>query len=212
MMAIQFERLDTPTPAQLKQIQAIYEDSFPPSEREPFADIAASIASRFLMLLVAHEDNERAGIMSFVLVTTLPDVNLAYLPYFATHRNSRNQGVGARLFTFMVDYLARVGEWGALIWEVEPPNPDDPGDLKNRRIGFYERMGAQVITSATSYCMPNFETGGIVPLRLMWLPLGDCQGTPVKSTVIAWIRAIYAHDYPGYAALCDQIITGMVDS
>jgi ribosomal protein S18 acetylase RimI-like enzyme len=212
-MPIQFERLDSPTPIQLEQIQAIYEDSFPPSEREPFADIAASMADQSLMMRVAREGDESARVMGFALVTTLPDVKLAYLPYFATHRDSRNQGVGARLFRFMVDDLARMGEWRALIWEVEPPNPDDPGDVKNRRIGFYERLGGRLITSAASYCMPDYETGGVVPLRLMWLPLDDDDDdwpeTPTKSTVIAWIKSLYAHDYPGYSALCDAIIAGM---
>jgi ribosomal protein S18 acetylase RimI-like enzyme len=209
-MTIQFERSDTPTPSQLEQIRAIYEDSFPPSEQVPFDDIAASIAE-FLMLVVAREGDESARIMGFALVTTLPDVKLAYLPYFATHRDSRNRGIGARLFRFMVDELARLGDWRALIWEVEMPNPDDPGDVKNRRIGFYERLGGRIISSATSYCMPNLETSGVVPSRLMWLPLGDDDWpeTPTKSTVIAWIKSLYAHDYPGYAALCDEIIAGM---
>lgn len=116
-----------------------------------------------------------------------------------------NQGIGGKLFDHMVEWVAGVDQSkNAIVWEVEAPEAE-PDHIHNRRIRFYERHGARVVGMAHTYRMPD-DKGGVIPMRLMWIPLQGRTHPPDRDEVAAWIAGIYALVYPDSPELCAQLI------
>lgn len=203
---IECRHLIHPNVSQIQQIQQIYESNFPASERKPFPELLYGCQSGMITLLVAEDNQPHERIVGIALLLALPDTSAMYLPYIAITRAQQNEGLGSALFRYMVSFLAQYPDHiDALVWEVEPPVLNAPRHIQNRRIHFYQRLGAQIVTEAPDYCMPNLEGEGVVPLRLMWVAIGNHQGPTLQDT-ISWIRGIYDVAYSDYSDLCDRII------
>ena len=205
MPDVVFEHLTTPTTADWDQIRAIYESNFPPVMQKPFDVFLDGVPDGSIILLVARADGAIIGITT---LARLPATPTLYLGYLAVDPVRHNNGIGGRLFEFMVAFAVRHTDVDAIVWEVEAPEPGDPAHLHNRRIRFYERHGSAVITAAPTYRMPDTE-GGTIPLRLMWLPLGARHHPPDQTEIASWIRDIYVLFYPGNEPLAEQIIAEM---
>src|SRR5690606_12877242 len=125
--------------------------------------------------------------------------------YIAIDKVYQGQGFGSEMFRLMVKYFHENNIADSLIWEVEPSESDDPNHVTNRRIRFYEKLGAKIIALSEVYSMPDFGTGdgGQVPLRLMQMPLSH---QPDKAAVNSIITSIYDTAYPDYAELKNNIL------
>lgn len=201
-MTIRFEHLTHPTPGDLARVRAIYESNFPPVMQKPFRLIDEGVADGTIMLLAACD----AGIpLGFATIARLPAAQAMYLSYFAVDSAAQNQGIGSRLFQFMAETLERATQANVLVWEVEAPERD-PAAIENRRIRFYERLGARIAGMAATYRMPDLEPGQTIPLRLMWLLLAGRTARPHRDEVAAWIQDIYDMVYPGEDDLAAAII------
>lgn len=200
-----FEALPAPTDHEFDQIRRIYEASFPRVHQKPFIDMVNGVRSGSITLLVVR--NESRAITGFATLLRLPNTPTLYLVYFALDAAARSQGTGSDFFRYMVDHIARRGDVDTLVWEVEAPETDNPDEIHRRRIRFYERLGAQIVTLALNYRMVDFEKGeGTIPLRLMWLSLPNRSRPLTRADVTAWIRDIYALVYQDTQWLADQII------
>lgn len=200
-----YEVLPDPMPDDLRQIEAIYRSSFPPAELAPFPDIVREVREGLNTLIISR--HESGSVSAFALIHWLPGSRLIFLPYMAVARGYQNQGIGSGLLRYVVDELLHSCEADALIWEVERPESDDPNDERRRRVRFYERLGAQMVSAANAhYCMPNPAGEGTVPLWLMWVPLCHSPEQPGPVEVARWVQAIYAHDYASRPDLAEQII------
>ncbi len=212
-MTTTFELLTTPTEQEFDQIRRIYEASFPLIHQKPFVDLVNGARDESITLLVVREvaDNAANGpdrtITGFATLLRLPSTPTMYLVYFALDEKTRSQGTGSRFFNYMVDQMTRRLDVDALVWEVEAPETTDSKEIHQRRIRFYERLGAQIVTAALNYRMFDFEKGeGTIPLRLMWLSLPH-RATPLeRADVTAWIHDIYALVYQDTQWLADQMI------
>jgi GNAT superfamily N-acetyltransferase len=206
-MEIFCERLLNPAHADIEQIRWIYEANFPPAERKPFGDIVSRIRAGAYICLVARPENAPDQIIAFALLMLLPDVALAFLEYVAVQPDLQGRGVGSRLFHAVAAYIRERGLAQGVVWEVEPPLSAEPGEDRNRRLRFYEQLGAGIVSLSTVYAMPNYESGsGGAPLLLMRLPL---EKQPGKTEVAAIIREIYEVAYPGWESLRDEILAAL---
>jgi len=212
-MPLIFEHLPNPTDEQLTRVRAIYESNFPLVMQKPFAIIAQGSRNGAVTLLVARDQTQpQTGepIVGIATLAHLPRTPVLYLGYFAVDLPWQNQGIGRQLFWFMVRFVTENAAVDAMVWEVEAPEPGHPAHIRNRRIRFYEQLGAQVVTLASTYRMPdNTPDGGTIPLRLMWLPMRGRQHPPDRAEVAAWISDIYDLVYPSSEGLAAQIIAEM---
>jgi ribosomal protein S18 acetylase RimI-like enzyme len=208
-MNIICSRLLTPNSLELQQIQHIYESNFLLCERKPFDSISPRISSGDYICLVAKPVDEPLNIVAFALFMLLPQSGLAFLEYVAVDQTVQGRGCGSDFFLYTAGYFRENKLADGIVWEVEPPS-ENPSDNQNRRIRFYERLGAELISLSTPYAMPNYELqNGGVPLRLMQLPL---EMQPDKARFAALIEDIYRVAYPDWTELRDEILSEVTSS
>ncbi len=166
MVSCRVVRPAQPSEAVLLQVKAIYLESFPPDELEPFEGIVHDVVAGRALLYVADRSDEIVG---FALTLPLRMRATAYLAYLAVRRDLRGQGVGAHLFRFVLEEPARSGGTTALLWEVERPiEGAPPEDPRRRRIAFYQREGGILLDAVGGYRMLRTAGVGTIPAQLMW--------------------------------------------
>ncbi len=172
----------------LKQLEAIYLESFPASERAPLKGLVEEIESRRYHLLTIRE---RGTLRGFAASMALSGLNVYLLAYLAVERHCRSLGLGGRLVRTLVESLASQGNVSGLLIEVDPEEAEDDRDLRMalRRIRFYERLGAQTVAGTAGYRAPNLAGEGSLAMQLLWLPIGNSEqrleGEKLRSCVAA---------------------------
>lgn len=200
----EFSRIKHLSGAQLAQFKTIYEGSFEEYERDPLEDIVDDVASEEMTLLAAFETDEMVGFAAFYALETSGDM---YLPYLAVNAGLRGKGVGSQFFQYMTDYLSKNTESARLMWEVKTPPSDEVNLIENRRVRFYERLGARRIPFIPDYRIPYMDkTFGYL---LYWVPLQDEDVSVSRDEVRSWIEDIYAIYYPESTDLLNTIIAEM---
>jgi GNAT superfamily N-acetyltransferase len=200
----QFKQLTAYPPDVLRKIQDIYDVSFPRWERKPFWYISDAMHHRHYNVFVVIREDE---IVAFALLIPLPASRAMYIEYLAVTQALRGQGIGSLLFRSIFDFFENT-DTSAIIWEVDPP--EQSGDNNDRRIQFYERLGAHLIDQSKHYGMPNYYKGsGMLSLRMMWKPLRGDHIQPTKSELITFITDIYETEYRGQDAIRDEIIANL---
>ncbi len=181
-------RLTELDPRQVTQLVAIYEDSFPPEERTDLANHLDWIADGSRWLYAALRDDTVIGFALFVPHVAL---NIHLLEFLAVSRTARNGGLGG----ILLDHVAQKID-GDIILEVES---DDEGDkaervMRQRRIGFYQRHGAKLITAVPYYSIPRSDGLGTIAMKLMWLsPRG--ADIPRAKALRECVIGIYLKSY-----------------
>jgi GNAT superfamily N-acetyltransferase len=200
-------RLD---PGAAQRFAEIYEQSFPPSERDDTAHLLASIAAGKRLCYVAARDGVLVG---FAVVFGLDDRSVALLEYMAVAPQERNAGIGGALITHLRTNLGSdVGALG-LVLEVELPAEAEGEErtLRERRVGFYMRHGASTVECAPRYRTPNFEREDeTVPFTLLWVPLSDeAPAELVGSHLRRCVEAILTESYG--LGVDDPLVREVVD-
>lgn len=185
----------SPDAATIARINTIYEDSFPPAEREPIACLTHLEVETKRLLFVVRDEND---VLGFASVRRFNDRSLLFLDYFAITREARNSGIGGEVLGLIAAALRRFRAAKALIWEVESP-ADASGEaqrLRERRIQFYLRNGARLVEDHGVYRMPDI-TGRTesLPMRLMWLPLRPDYRLPYGENIPRLFELIYWNVY-----------------
>lgn len=202
---IVFGRSAPPDADKLAALRALYDANFPPVLQKPFGLLQAGIADGSIALLTAERTlPPPARLLGFATLVPLPHSRALYLGYLATAPELHGMGIGGQLFDFLVRWAQDNSDAGAVVWEVEAPEPD-PDHLHNRRIRFYERHGAHLVTLAPRYRMADGQ-GGTIALRFMWIPLRADTPAPDRDTVARWIRDLYPLVYPGAEAFAETLI------
>jgi GNAT superfamily N-acetyltransferase len=177
----------------INQALALYELSFPPAERDPAEGIAASIQRVKEVDVrrgyVPHhfatlQDGQVTGISFYGYFC---QARLGFLYYLAVDPAQRGQGLGGWLFRktaaqLSADASACQGEPPrGLVWEVERPvdaETPDEHSLRQRRIAFYERQGAQLLEGLDFLAPPLGEDLPPVRYHIMFLPAPGYNGDP----------------------------------
>ena len=176
-------------------------DSFPANERDSPDQVIANIEQGRRRCMLAHD---REVLVGFAVLLDLPAVDVVLLEYMAVAAEVRDRGIGGRLMDAVLAELAREHPSRAgLLLEVESPDgrPDDDRPQRERRIAFYERHGARVLTAAPAYRVPSTTGPEALPFLLMWCPValsGDLSADQLHDIVRAVLVA--GHDLrPGDA-------------
>lgn len=185
----------SPDAQTIARINTIYEDSFPPSEREPIECLTHLEVETKRLLFVVQDKND---ILGFASVRRFNDRSLLFLDYFAIAREVRNAGIGGAVLRLIAAALRRFRAARALIWEVQSP-ADASGEaqrLRERRIAFYLRNGARLVEEGGVYRMPDiFGRTESIPMRLMWLPLRPGNALPHGENIPRLFELIYWNVY-----------------
>jgi GNAT superfamily N-acetyltransferase len=127
----------------------LYEAAFPFAERVPVSLLLGMLKEKkedFHMLAALDEDDAFAG-LAFYILPAQAHGRAGFLWYLATRPDLRGQGLGAWIYRGILARLPRSVE--ALYYDVEIPAlaPSlEEQTLARRRIRFYQRLGAHVLT------------------------------------------------------------------
>ena len=179
----------------VKQLCKISEDSFPPEEREPCQTLIKTIQEGKGILYTASVKNIIRG---FTKLTPLKESQLFLMEYLAVDRSSRNQGIGGKILEFIKEDLGTSNAVG-IILEVEPPDETsgEEKEIRQRRIWFYRRNGAQMVMDRGAYQMPNLANDGSIPMHLMWLPIHAGDRPQANLSLSGLFSLIFAETYGG---------------
>ena len=169
-------RLDTQNTPQYRAAQRLYDASFADEERAPFGDLwGESLGSQqpaHTDLWTMQLDTHVIGMVAF---GTFADDNVGYLAYLAISPHAQGRGHGQWLFSRVLEEIDRVAfsERGRsprlCFWEVRDPaeaSGEQERLQRQRRIAFYERLGAQTLP-ITYLCPPINDGQPAVPCLLM---------------------------------------------
>ncbi|WP_174479802.1 GNAT family N-acetyltransferase [Paenibacillus borealis] len=138
------------------EIFAIMEASFPVSEIRTYSGQQALLANPNYHL---YTEKDAAGrTLAFMAAWEFPE--LRFVEHIAVNPDIRGGGIGKKL---MNSYISRSDK--PVLLEVEPPE----GEMEQRRIGFYERLGFYL--NPYTYVQPPLRAGQAdLPLRIMTYP------------------------------------------
>ena len=186
---------------------AIYEESFPASEREDTGELLDAVDGTRRRCYLAWVDGVPVGL---AVLFRLEGPSIEFLEYFAVERGRRSRGIGAAMLAQLRPVLD--GAEGVL-FEVERPQ-DAIGaerEVRERRIAFYLRNGTTIVECAPDYRAPDLaDDGKTVPYSLMWLPLAAGAppapaGSLLRRCVVAVLTQSYELDPD------DQLVVAVAD-
>ncbi|AUC59919.1 hypothetical protein AA637_01585 [Cyanobacterium sp. HL-69] len=167
---------------------ALYNQSFPVSEKLPISVIKNKIEADIFQLWI-QKDQEKIILMA--ILCPLPNSNFTLLGYLATAPEYRGQGLGKQFMTFIKNKLQKEEQW--LLLEVENPHYQPEQELKKRRVNFYLRLGAKILKDV-AYLLPDLSEKNSPEMILMIYP--DYPEDKLNSLLIKeLIKLIYQYFY-----------------
>lgn len=149
--------------------------AFPPSELKPLAAMKQLCEKGLYDPLCLADDENR--VLGYVLLWRHEDGKHILIDYLCVPARQRNRGIGAKLLEVM---RAHYSPDTVFIWESEAPTGDAAQDeMILRRLGFYQRCGATVMSYECALFGVRFKT----------LCCAECL--PDEDTVIQKHREIY---------------------
>jgi ribosomal protein S18 acetylase RimI-like enzyme len=159
-------RLTDPSDPHLPAWLALYERAFPPEERVPPEEHLQELRPGSQATLLAAEDEAEklVGLARYDLYE-----HAAYLYYLAVDEAVRSLGVGSAMYREILRQLAE-GAPGlaAMVFEVERPDHAADAELAERRIRFYQRLGAGLLRGI--HYVQEIPGQPPVPMHLMVHP------------------------------------------
>jgi GNAT superfamily N-acetyltransferase len=194
----------------IRQVQWIYEQSFPVEEQDPFENMLQAIRRReqagpedceHCHFQVAVEAGQAAGAAFFNYYSR---TKMGFIAYLAVHPARRNGGLGARLYHHLVACVAAdaqasgSGPAVGVVFEVEPPelgkNAAEQA-LRRRRIGFYQRNGALVVPNLALIAPPLGNGLPEMPYEIMLHPLEGAHLPLGRSEIEAVVETVLGFSY-----------------
>lgn len=151
----------------------LYETSFPPEEKV--------LVSSFLELLkekakgeypdsyiqaVLDEDARMVAALRFDIVR---EFGATYFWYMAVDPSVRNRGIGSACFNEVVRHATGAGT-RAMVLEVEMQDHSPDPQMSDRRLGFYRRHGAAMLTEI-EYMQSVGPHQPAIPMHIMIRPI-----------------------------------------
>lgn len=191
----------------------IYNEAFPPSEREPSQVIVNSLEIGIGQAFAARSNGATIAIATTHLLKNPPAVFLVYL---ATKKVLRGRGSGGELLEYAWESgRQKLSEHGfpatGLVAEVDAPEQSDDREEKHvreRRIAFFARHGAELLSRA--YTQPAVDGTTTVPMRLVFR---SAQGfeRPDSTFTDALVRAIYFEKYHTANGIAKESLTSLLE-
>ncbi|HBZ02125.1 MAG TPA: N-acetyltransferase [candidate division Zixibacteria bacterium] len=183
-----FHQITNIMEAEFKAAMEIYRQSFPENERQPIDKIEERVKAGFSDLIVGEKD----GIVVFMAILyPLRGTNYILLDYIATAPDYRNQGIGAEFMMETIESLQKERKF--LLLEVDDPQFGESKEDKQRRVGFYQRLGAKIFKDV-KYFLPPFSSDFPTEMILMMLPAPKgmiIEGAVVRNLIQQIYRELY---------------------
>lgn len=143
--------------------RTIYETAFPAGEREPESRLQQLINDGKLLY---HKTIGKQGeLLCFSMVSLVS--NFSFLAYIATDPNQRSGGYGSKHMKALLDLLKKTYPTQlGLFLEIESTNPKksqpsaDEKVVRQRRYGFYKRLGSKRLCRSMDYRVPSHSGDG----------------------------------------------------
>jgi ribosomal protein S18 acetylase RimI-like enzyme len=154
----------------------LYTTAFPLNEQEPESKLQNLITSGRLLY---HKTSGKHGeLLCFSMVSLAPD--FSFLAYIATDPNQRSGGYGSKHMRALLDYLKqRYPSHIGLFLEIESTNPrliklaEEDKKVRQRRLGFYRRLGAKRLCREMHYLAPSRTGSGETELDILFFNSSD---------------------------------------
>ncbi len=148
---MEFIEIIYPTDARVQPILDSYEVSFPENERRDRTQFYKLFDNKNTNVISLVQENQNIG---YLILWKLSD--FVFVEHFEVFEAFRNKKYGSEI----LQGLAKV--YSQLILEIEPAFLDE---LSNRRYGFYQRNGFQLLDE--NYIQPSYGKGK--PDLSLWL-------------------------------------------
>jgi GNAT superfamily N-acetyltransferase len=181
---------------QLDAVRSLFEEAFPPWQREPFGELVARERAGHATTVILADSGQP---LALAVTSCLASVRWSYLEYFAVQVDHRGRGVGGRLWRVMGRDLVAREQPGRLVLEVDDPAGAAEGSSEHRkrerRIRFYQRQGARFLP-ASGYAVPRLDRAdGSEPMLLLWAAIADGAQPPGPTELSTLLPAVYAAGY-----------------
>ncbi|CAD5954848.1 hypothetical protein PCC9214_02793 [Planktothrix tepida] len=190
---IQFKLIQNPDHPDFKVAIALYEQTFPAYERVSVACIQEAILAKKAQLWGGYYQDQLA-LMSILYF--LPSQDFILLAYLATVPHLRNIKIGSQFLNYIIDFVKNQSK--TLVLEVEHPDFGEDRELKQRRVGFYTRLGAKTLKNII-YILPALDGTKTTEMLLMVMPhdhnLEKLNPTIVKQLIRELYQVVY-HCHP----------------
>lgn len=159
-MPIEFRPLKTSRCPEFRELLVIYHDAFPAEERQPDGVLQENIDKGISSAFVAKDKN---SVIFFIHVYNVPQTNLVFLDYAATHPLHRGNQICRRFFE---QAFSLFGHDRILFCQQEAPNDGGNRTVKCKRIAYFSSMGFQYLHNVP-FMMPDHSGGAkIIPMVL----------------------------------------------
>lgn len=187
-MDTEFRPLKTSRCPEFQALLAIYHDSFPPEERQPDSVLEENIDSGLSRAFVAKDKD---AVLFFLHAYDVPQTNLVFLDYAATHSAYRGNQICRRFFK---QAFSLFGDDRILFCQQEDPNVGENHDVKCKRIAYFSSMGFQYLYDVP-FLMPDHSGNtNLIPMVLCVLtrePISMLPGHPIAKAVRFIFLQIY---------------------
>jgi hypothetical protein len=187
-MHIEFRTLKTSRCPEFQELLAIYHDAFPPEERQPDRVLQENIDSGLSRAFIATDKN---SVTFFLHAYDVPQTNLVFLDYAATHPSYRGKGICRQFFK---QAFSLFGHDRILFCQQEDPNYGENRTVKRKRLAYFGSMGFQQLHNVP-YMLPDHSGGtNITPMVLCAMTRNPVSMLPGQLFTKA-IRFIFIQVY-----------------
>ncbi|MDD5412930.1 MAG: hypothetical protein PHF31_16250 [Methylobacter sp.] len=188
MMHIEFHTLKTSHCPEFQELLAIYHDAFPPEERQPDSILQENIDSGLSRAFIATDKN---SVIFFLHAYDVPQTNLVFLDYAATHPSYRGKQICR---CFFEQAFSLFGHDRILFCQQEDPNYGQNRTVKRQRLTYFGSMGFQLLHNVP-YMLPDHSGGtAITPMVLCAMAQDSLSMLPGQLIANA-IRFIFIQVY-----------------
>lgn len=164
MMHIEFLPLRTSLCPEFQELLAIYHDAFPPEERQPDSILQENIDRGLSRAFITKGKNKgKNSVIFFLHAYNVPQTNLVFLDYAATHPSYRGNEICRQFFK---QAFSLFGHDRILFCQQEDPNYGENRAVKHKRLAYFGSMGFQYFHNVP-FMLPDHSGGtNITPMVL----------------------------------------------
>ena len=197
--------------SQIKEINSIdfdqaieiYNNAFPENERLPLSKLKEKIQNNQFQLWVTHEESK---VIFIAILCPLVNTNFTLLGYMATAKNFRGKGIAKEFLLWWKNNRQSNNEY--LLLEVENPNIGDEKEIKEKRVKFYQKLGANIINNVR-YFLPELNNEKAPEMILMIYPCyhqNFIEGKLIKQLITSSYEQFYdQYNHPNLNLMMDNI-------
>ena len=202
MAKYEFVRVNPLDTSSFAEVYKQYEEVFPAEERQSYDVIFSRFQQGVNVLFVCTCQRK---ICAFAFLFPLGKTRFVLLDYFSVLVELRSKGIGSNMLSFLKSELQNQKK--IMVLEVENPEFGEDREMKEKRIAFYLRNDAALLSNVR-FLLPALDLSKKpVEMKLMVLPNFKIS----KEECTALIQQIHAEVYTKHTTrkLINEIILGL---